>query len=314
MKKFIFNIIVTLLLAAAPLLALSWWNATAIHRVSWKLNPNTHIIAIGPSTTGCALNEKHIKGFKNMSRSDTGIQFLVPLLPRLLDENPIIDTVLISHGRFNFSPFGGGAAPKEFQKVRDKLPLFFYDINQINWDPIVSNPNFYGVMLNPDILQTILNIPHNLVDFRFGHNSIARNDLYLDSAYCGIANYNKVRSNYSEDFYTKKWILENRGFNDIWSKRAIEICKERGVVPILIFTPLYQFSRWCDIKGFCELMKDYPEDTLIADYEDFVFPDERYYGDVIHLNPLGADYFTSYLAKNGIKVQKLHEWLREKGY
>ena len=61
-------------------------------------------------------------------------------------------------------------------------------------------------------------------------------------------------------------------------------------------------------------MKDYPDDTLIADYEDFEFPDDSYYGDVHHLNSKGADYFTSYLAKNGIKVQKLHEWLREKGY
>ena len=99
---------------------------------------------------------------------------------------------------------------------------------------------------------------------------------------------------------------------DYWSKRSIEICRERNVVPVLFATPLYQYDRWVDMQAFVEYMKTYDEDVLIADYEDFQFPDDSYYGDVHHLNCKGADYFTSHLAHEGIKAIPLKQWIEEK--
>ena len=83
-------------------------------------------------------------------------------------------------------------------------------------------------------------------------------------------------------------------------------------MPVLFFTPLYQYDRWFTMKSFCDFIRDYEENTLISDYEDFKFPDDTYYGDVHHLNKKGSIYFTSHIANNGLKTQTLKEWLKEK--
>ena len=276
---------------------------------------------MGPSTTCYALNEKHIKGFKNMSRVATSLYNITRVLPAILDNNPEIDTLLLNHGRFQFQYHDKKNTTNiieqnNLQFFRQEIPLIFYDYKSTNWNKYLSNVNFYGAILNPDFRRIIESLKErNSIGEDYGYSENKRENLHSSTAEWSIKWYND-RHQYTpnDSIYNKEWIVNNCQENDIAIKRAISICKQRNVTVVLLFTPLYHFEKWCPINGFCDYMKDYPDDTLIADYEDFEFPDDSYYGDVHHLNSKGADYFTSYLAKNGIKVQKLHEWLREKGY
>ena len=214
MKRFCSFVIICLLVAGSMLLALTLWNVSAIHRVSWKLSPTTHIIAIGPSTTGCALNEQHINGFQNLSKNGTHIALFVPILQKVLNENPQIDTVLINHGRFQFTVMTDKYVLRsELQKIRNQLSLLFLDTSWIQWWQLLSNPNFYGAVLNPDIFNLL---PHssNLDDIKDGYIEIDRNNLYNPKKKDSIACYDSIKDSHGGNIYTNEWILENCSTTD----------------------------------------------------------------------------------------------------
>ena len=94
---------------------------------------------------------------------------------------------------------------------------------------------------------------------------------------------------------------------------AISICKSHNVVPVLFFTPLYHYDRWFPYDTFCEVMRDYDPELLVADYENFEFSDDSLCRrDVHHLNIWGANEFSKHLAKNGIQTVKLKDWISSK--
>ena len=309
MRAFIFNIVFLLVIAGCILFGISWYDATSMKRVSWQLPAETHIIAIGPSTIGCALNEKHISGFANLARRGTELAYVVPMLPRILDENPQIDTVLLSHGRFQFRRPTNRRWAEGLGLLRDRLPFLLYDVKTTDWKSRIHNVNLYSSLLTHRVERR-----HSVTDFDFGYCAANRGNLHKIGADNSIDWYNRHYSEQDSDKFSTKWILENCSINDYWIKRAIAICEERNVVPILFFTPLYQFHRWCPWYGFCGYMQYYDPNTLVADYEDFVFPNDSCYSDVHHLSVKGADYFTSYIAAHGIQPQTVKDWLIEKGY
>mgnify|MGYP004450359549 CR=1 FL=1 len=314
MRRFLFHILIASIFACTILLSFTWYNAHWIREADFKLSKSTHIIAIGPSTTGCALNEKHIAGFLNMSRNGTGFSLFIPLLPRILQDNPQIDTVLINHGRFLFKQ-EPGKQENRIMAMRDQVPIMFYDLALTEWNNLLSNSTFYCALLNPDIIQMFISdTPKHIKDFGFQYSELERNNLKEQHKKWSVAWYDSIASTGNSYKYSGKWIKENCSTNDQLIRKVITICKNNNVVPVLFFTPVYHYERWYPIKGFCDYMKDYDDNTLIADYEDFVFPDDSYYGDVHHLNSKGADYFTSYIAKHGLNVKTLKEWLKEKGY
>ena len=312
MKKFIFHIFIMIIAASIILLAFTWYNAHWIREADFRLSENTHIIAIGPSTTGRALNEKHIAGFQNLSRSGTWHDIFITILPKILKDNPKIDTVLISHGRFFFKKENANEVESPILAIRDFIPIMFTDLKLLDWNRILQNPSFYCAMLNPDLQKLYSFKPHHIKDFEFGYYHTGKDVLYNKKADWGIAWYDSIKKNYGSNIYSKEYIRKNCYDTDRYIKKTIDICNENNVVPILLFTPLYQFDRWFDLKGFCDYMEDYDENTLIADYENFIFPDDSYYKDVHHLNAKGADYFTSHIAKHGVETKTLKEWLKEK--
>ncbi|MCF0206773.1 MAG: hypothetical protein HUK15_05030, partial [Bacteroidales bacterium] len=232
MKKFILNIFVVLFVAASVLLGFTWRIATSLKRADFKLADTVHIVAIGPSTTSCALNEKWIHGFKNLSKNGTPIPELIPSLPSILDENPSIDTVLINHGRFIQDV---RVCPKKesVQFIRFTTPVIFFDVKQTDWVSYALNPNFYGALLNPIFFSTIASKQDHLIDFGFQYDSIARNDLHNNEADWSVAWYDKQTAAHGSNVYTKEFIMDSCSCVDYWSRRAIEICRERNVVPVL---------------------------------------------------------------------------------
>ena len=314
MKRFILHIVTVLLIAATILLGFTWYTASSIKRVDYTLPDTVHIIAIGPSTTGCALTEQSLHGFRNISRNGTSLPYLIPWLPRLLDDNQQIDTVLINFGRFHVF-MGSDPKNQSLQSIRDLMCFMYYDFEATDWDALARNPNFYGALLNPNFFERALVLKaRHLTDFGFRYNRLERNYLHKVDAEGGILSYEKQKAEHGGNIYTKEWITKNRFEKDYWARRAVAICRERNVVPIFFFTPLYQYDRWVEPQAFYEYMSTFDDDILIADYEDFQFPDDSYYGDVHHLNYHGAEYFTSHLARNGSEAKPLRQWLHDKGF
>lgn len=314
MKRFIVNISIIIAIAVCVISLLSWHDANALRRANLKLSENTHILAIGPSTTARALNEDIIDGMFNLSRNAAWISESLPLLQTLLDENPQIDTVWINHGRFNFIHLGQGKDKPSLHLLKDNMQLYFFDKDKTNWDELLNNVDFYAAFLNPDFYNIILANKRNLSDFGFGHTKHNEKNFIDCPEHTGIKEYNSLLEKHGSKIYSKEWILENCAASDKAVKDAIEVCKQKKVVPVLLFTPLYKYDNWYSWDGFCEYIKDYDEDILIADYEDFQFPDDSYRTDIIHLNVDGADFFSSHIKKHGLNAVTLKEWLKQKGH
>ena len=306
MRRFVINVILVLVTAACILVMLTLIDGTSLRRASHDIG-SSHIVAMGASNMSDAMNEKYYPGLRNLSRAATQLDYLVPLLPRVLDENPDVDTVLLAFSRLNALPHKDVPRPT-IQIYKHLMPFIFYDIGQTNWKRILLDPAFLGAILNPDI-EVIMKSRPTLQDFDLGSCELQRHDM------SNIRLYEKNRREMGGVHFTDKQMEYWAADNLFWATKGIEICRQRNVVPVLFMTPLYQFDRWLDKEDFKRFMLTvFPADALVADYEDFEFPDDSYYGDVHHLNSKGANYFTSYLARNGIKVQKLHDWLKEKGY
>lgn len=316
MRKFIINILCVLSIGITGLCVLTWIDVSKLQRIDFKLKKETHIIAIGPSTTYQALDEEIIPGFENISRDGTDLMSIVPMLPRLLDENPQIDTLWISHGRFQFHPKSGGkgGANNQMQSYKYKLPFIFFDCKETIWRDYIKRIDLYAAILNPYIMDVITNHPKNLKDYGFGYGKSTKCDLFDSNKVWSVAWYDSLCVKHGGNVYTKEEILSNSYYNDYYTKRAIEICKERNVVPVLFFTPLYDFDRWCTYDGFCDYMaSEYSPDCLISDYENFVFENDSICRrDVHHLNSKGAEALSAEIARVGLKTISVSEWILSK--
>lgn len=314
MKRFIANILIVLLVAGCILSLMTWYDATSLENADFKVEKNKHIVAIGPSTTARALNDEILPDLYNMSRNAVWLEDILPLLPKFLDENPQIDTIWINHGRFLFVHLGQAKDKPSLHLIREKLPLYFYNKSQTNWKELLCDVDFYAAFLTPDFYNIIMSRKHNLKDFGFRHIVKPERNFIDCPEHSGISIYDKFLEKHGSNEYSKEWILEHCAEADASVRKAIEVCKQRNVVPVLFFTPLYNYDKWYSWNGFCEYIKDYDENILIADYEDFELPDISYRTDIIHLNMWGADYLSNDIAKNGLKTMPLKEWLKSKGH
>lgn len=287
--------------------------SSSIHYTDFSIKPDTHTIVIGPSTTGCALDDSCIPGFQNLSRDGTQYDLIVPVLPRILSENPQIDTVWISFGRFHFKHVGYGSTDVTMQYLRDKMDLILYDPAQTEWGNYLTNVNFYCALFNPDLLKASRFIHFGrdrIEDYGFQFNPNDSKNLHEDEAKWGIHWYDAELEKCGGDTHcTKDWIMENYKSRDYWIRKAIDICRDNNVVPVLFFTPLYHYERWVSKDGLREYMSGYDHSILVADYEDFILPSDTLYRDVHHLNKYGAQLFSNHLYEDGVKMETVGEWV-----
>lgn len=309
MRRFLLNIITICLAAIAILCVITWAGVRKIDTVSYRLPQETHAIFMGPSTMEGSINDTLIPGVQNLSRSGTFLPYLVPLLPQILDENPQIDTVYINHGRFIFMPLPNVAGFQKMQSLRDKLPFIWKKRQIMEWGDLLQQTDFYAAVLNPRVRE-VFSRKSSILDYELRFYADITHNLYNNSADWSVAWYDSITCLHGGNVYTKDELLEKSALAEKYSRMAIDICKSHGVVPVLFFTPLYHYETWFPYEPFCELMEDYDQEILVADYENFEFSnDSLCRQDIHHLNIYGATEFSNYLAKNGIYVVKLGDWL-----
>lgn len=312
MLKFIFNIIIIASTSVTILCLFTWIVVRKIDHVSYRLSSEAHSIALGPSTMQGSVNDTLIAGLQNISRDGTGLEYLVPLLPRILEENPQIDTVYINHGRFTYMPKPSVAGAQKMQFLRDKLPFIWNRRKTQEWRELLVQENFCAAVLNPDWLE-MFGSKSSILDYGLRFSSGISHNLYDDSRTWSIAWYDSITNIHGGNIYTKEEILEKCARTEKYSRLAISICKSNNVVPVLFFTPLFHYEKWFPYDSYLEVMKDYDPDLLVADYENFKFSnDSLCRRDVHHLNIYGANEFSSYLAKNGIQTIALKDWIISK--
>ncbi len=313
MKKFL---IITLSGTFAGVLVLLSITTLRIYKyrndVSYVLPKEVHTIMIGPSTIQTAINDDLLDGTLNLGRSGTNYTSFTPVLEQILTHNPQVDTVFLAHGIFMAMSYSDESLRTEpLQYVHSHFPFMTIAPWKSYQDMYLRNPNFYGALLNPPVLELLWSYKQ-ITDMGFGHDASMKTNLYNNEAEWSITWRNNcfVAEGSNKDFYSIDYIRKNYTYNLENIDNAIQLCKDRGVVPVLFFTPLYHVYRWVNDAGFREYMQQLDGNLLLADFQNFAFPNDDYYQDVYHLNTYGANFLTKFIANNGYQLQTLTDWLK----
>lgn len=313
MKKFFFTIFTGVFIGAFILLLLTSIRMYKFrNNINYTLSKNIHTVFIGPSTIQCAINDKMLEGSINLGRSGTNYTSFTPVLEKILDNNPQVDTVFLTHGIFMVMAYDDESIQAEpLQYVHSHFPFVTIAPWQDYKDIYMKNINFYSALLTPPIKE-LFSRTQTLKDIQFGYSASEKRNLNKRDAEWSISwrDNRFVEQGSNRDLYSIDYIKAHYTYNLNHINSAIEICRKNNVVPILFFPPLYQINRWVNDEGFREYMKQLDGSLLVADYQNFEFPNDDYYQDVYHLNADGARFLTSNIADKGYNVELLSEWIK----
>ncbi len=269
----------------------------------YRIQPDSHIVVLGNSLGTTCFNDSILSGWRNLCRVGEYYVHSVPALEKIISVNSQIDTVMIVVGIpsligmddeyfYNFNIGRLGAED-------DRIALF---------DGWSMNYNIGCHSFVPYLLTS---------GFRIWRRKMAQDSfLYLQShnlyhGSCSIDEYIKKYGENGSQEYSYKRLCSMNKVQMAGLERMIEICQKHQVTCVLFNTPLYHMDRFIDDKGYKEYLSTLDDSLLIADYASFVMPDTACYGDVHHLNGIGANYFCREIKTEGLKMEYLIDYLRK---
>lgn len=307
MKNFIVLIISSIFSAVTILSCITYFQLWRFENADCRIDPSKHILVVGPSTTTFALDDRIIPGLCNVSQNGAAHYSILPTLKRIIEINPQIDTIWINHGRLQMNRITDDFGPTSSLQYMRTMLLFMmgndnYDVKSY----LRKQPMYYAAILTPDLLNFVRS---NFTDYGFGYHDLD-GELLVEKKELLFAQREKEMNEMGGESPSKEWIYDHSNLTHVMVTEIISLCKEKRIVPVLFNTPLYQFDRWCSKKGYYDYLCDMDSSILIADYEDFVFPDDTYWKDIVHLNSKGANYFSREIMNNGLKIESIGDWIK----
>lgn len=305
MRKFIKSmsiVAIVVLLLVTAVMGAAFYRLRSLF--DFHIQPERHILVIGSSLGECCINDSILTGWRNLCRSGACYVHCIPILENVLTTNPQIDTVFITAGIPSFAGF----EDTEFYNSGIQVLRHHGACIAVSgsWERMFyfKNPNFIPFLLTSGVYTYMRS--YNMGGFSYSK----RHDL-LSGDKGGIAQYEQSMMKRGGPHYSYEMLRENHHVQIAGLERMIELCKKHHVQCVIFNTPLYHINRFYEDKGYVEYLSTLDDSLLIADYNSFVFPDTLYYGDVHHLNHLGAEYFCKHIKKHGIKTQYLIDYVRQ---
>lgn len=254
-------------------------------------NKNKNILVIGDSHTECTVDDNIFDRSINISLSGVHYAFTYAKLKKVLEQNSQIDTVLLSFH------------PKSINAYSDKV---FLD------DEVLQNRvRHYILYLNPKDLYPL----NHRVVFWMGYikapissfssiikkykskgkSQISSLGAYLKLDRDGLQkNLEAIGSDYPLD---SKIDTTSKRF--LFLQNIKEYCDSQNVKLILFNSPVYKPYTYYNIYEFEEMRKSLLSEIDYLNFSNFPFED-KYYGDMEHLNFNGAEIFSHYLQDVGL--------------
>jgi len=302
MKKFIIHVACFFIITIAVIVALVGGTIYILSQASFKIDPSKNILIMGESLTQFGINDTIFERGINLSQNGTAYMYTYCKLKKVLENNPHIDTVLLS--------FKYGLLERE----RGERWIMQEDI-------LVSKMAYYISLLGKDeflvyndkkiLLQAILKVPIRNVYliikyFRRGQSNLTYKDLniggYLKSNKQEVQRDLKEREQLMDMEYPCE---EESPLQKEYLLKIINYCRKHNVKLILISMPTYKPEFYGGIDKTYEYHSKHLNEIQLLDYSNFIMPDESYYRDVLHLNYKGAEVFSNYLQENLVNDLKM---------
>lgn len=260
-----------------------------------KIEKEKKILILGDSNTECAINDSIFSQSINKSASSESFYFSYIKIREILGANSNIDTVLLAFAPHNI--FENEWLANDIH-IHSIFQLYYTFMNWEDFMYIFSKNPKAVIAAFPTIIErfikNVFKITFNKSIVYGGHTKL--NKIYDKSL---IPRY---QNNIDEFTYIKNNNFNVSNIEELYLKKIIFFCKEKGIKLYLINTPkrleLLNFSKY----GAKEFLEYYSKEYFEIDFLDFSelqFP-ENNFGDYIHLNKEGAINFSKFLRKEGI--------------
>lgn len=251
----------------------------------------------GNSTGECAIDDSILTNYKNYCASGLNYDMEEEYIKAVLEQNPQINTAILCFDMFQYTCY-----PNKSLRHHTPPEYSFYSgfIAFDRFKILIKYP--LSEVIKFTVSSNLLIAP---LKAQFGYNKLVRNKLEesikkRDHLYPEIKNipYEKAKV---ESSYNISALL-----------RIIHFCRQKGVNVVILSTPMYHLDRWYGKSGYYDFLNTLDESVQIADYSDFPMPSDDHYGDVIHLNYKGAEYFSKHLKEHGLHVTPVKKYLQTK--
>jgi len=273
-KIFLMQLIITIPLLLSTLInyvLLSYDN-------NFKFPGKENILVLGDSHTKYALNDSILSNTYNFSQDAESYFYSYLKLKQFDKKNEQLDTVILSFSQHNIHKCIENKWLLNKQNLRDRLKHYI---------PLLSIHDYFFIFKNR---------PYMSIYALF--NQI-KYPAYLFMGKNIYGGYEELNHDILKEEIDKQkkhgYRQEYKSFNDspietIYLQKIVEYCKSNDLILILINTPLYNtlHNKQNGLYNYYEMNFS---NTILLDFSKIEMED-RYFGDLVHLSPIGAKYFT----------------------
>lgn len=294
MKRYLLQISLITIVFICIVLGVFIWTYKHLYNSSFRVQESKNILILGDSHTEAAINDSILHRSKNVSLSGTPYPFSYIIAERVLDENPQIDTLLLSFHAISASSYLDRRWLTGDQlDVKIKNFTLFSNLRDIL---LTKNIDNYIAALKAPSWQLFMNKSKLL------NPNISAFDL-------NIGRYNPLEySKLSEDLdrrldgFSEQSAIDTASIQFRYLKKIEQLCSEKGVKLILFNSPIYKVDKYTERAKFDNLRKEFLSKLTYLDFSDFPLGDSCY-ADVTHLNYKGAYIFSKYLQDKGFQIK-----------
>lgn len=253
------------------------------------LDNNINILILGDSHTKYAFNDVVMKNTLNLSQDSDSYFYSYQKLKNIVRLNNQIDTVLLSFASHNIN-----------KKIEDRWLL--------NSSHMKKRLILYFPLL--EIEDYIFLIEKKPMDLANGLFSQALFPAFLWKGLKAYGGYQDLKHNIliSEIEKNKKEksdIFTESSIEKDYLKKIVEYCDSRNIFLILVNTPLHKSIKYNQEELYL-FYNNYFSNIIFYDFGRMTM-ENSYFGDLVHLSPSGAFYFTDWFEKEQLlKLDKAH--------
>lgn len=286
MKRFVKKVFISVLIIGTVVLLLILIPYLSLRKNPYSIPIHKTVLVLGDSRPECAINDEVLTHWHNISKSGRNYLHSWSVLRKVLSCNTHIDTVLVA---IDYSAF-----------EENRMLLTDVGNHDVYYFPLLDREeiNDLGMDFN-DIITSLALLPRKCLLKSFQSNlygtSIFGSFLDLDRSKLKEDISRTIQMGKRENVYKKVAIK--------YLKKMEELCREKSITFVLFFPPIYQMDEYrIDYANIQKFTRENIEKVYVADYSNYTLLDSCY-GDIDHLNRLGADIFSKYIKETGLKIQ-----------
>ena len=265
-----------------------------VQNASLKADSKVTTAVFGNSVGETSINDTILDDYANYCISGTSFYILEDFIYSAVDANPRIKRIVLTFdpNLYHYGDDGFNNASIEY--YRNHFPLAVY-----------SGFKMFDRYTFPQVCKFLsyarLSKPH------YGYSRINRRNIHQGQ--WSVPWFNERHKELQDIPYEKNILISSLNLTAL--RRIADRLISQGKEVVILSTPTYHLDNYFGRKGYNDYLSTLNDAVLIADYSDFQMPSDDYYGDVVHLNDIGSDYFSNHIKEFHLKSEPLKTYLQQ---